>query len=69
MVQQNQQHILPNNMLMGSIESLSDNGIILGYWLAAHLGTSIGDKVNITFTKVIQCIIKINIYNFSPVLF
>ena len=49
--------ILPENMLMGSIETLNDNGIILGYWLAAHLGTSIGDEVNITTSEMRSSII------------
>lgn len=49
--------ILPSNMLMGSIESLDDNEIILGYWLAAHLGTAIGDEVNITTPEMRSSII------------
>ena len=49
--------ILPSNMLMGSIESLDDNEIILGYWLAAHLGTAIGDEVNITTPEIRSSII------------
>ena len=49
--------ILPDNMLMGSLESLNDNEIILGYWLAAHLGTSIGDEVNITTSEMRSSII------------
>ncbi len=49
--------ILPNNMLMGSIESLNENEIILGYWLAAHLGTSVGDEVNITTSEMRSSII------------
>ena len=49
--------ILPNNMLMGSLESLNDNEIILGYWLAAHLGTSVGDEVNITTSEMRPSII------------
>ena len=49
--------ILPNNMLMGSLESLNDNEIILGYWLAAHLGTSVGDEVNITTSEMRSSII------------
>ena len=49
--------ILPDNMLIGSIESLNDNEIILGYWLAAHLGTSIGDVVNITTSQMRSSII------------
>ena len=49
--------ILPNNMLMGSIESLNENEIILGYWLAAHLGASVGDEVNITTSEMRSSII------------
>jgi len=49
--------ILPNNMLTGSIESLNENEIILGYWLAAHLGTSVGDEVNITTSEMRSSII------------
>jgi len=49
--------ILPNNMLMGSIESLNENEIILGYWLAAHLGSSVGDEVNITTSEMRSSII------------
>ena len=49
--------ILPSNMLMGSIESLDNNEIILGYWLAAHLGTAIGDEVNITTPEMRSSII------------
>ena len=49
---ESQVSILPDNMLMGSLESLNDNEIILGYWLAAHLGTSVGDEVNITTSEM-----------------
>ena len=54
---ESQVSILPDNMLMGSLESLNDNEIILGYWLAAHLGTSVGDEVNITTSEMRSSII------------
>ena len=44
-------------MLMGSLEYMNDNEIILGYWLATHLGTSVGDEVNITTSEMRSSII------------
>ena len=49
--------ILPSNMLMGSVESLKNNEIILGYWLAAHLGAAIGDEITITTSEMRSSII------------
>ena len=49
--------IVPDNMLMGSVETLNDNEIVLGYWLAAHLGASIGDEVTITTPEMRPSII------------
>ncbi len=49
--------ILPSNMLMGSVESLKNNEIILGYWLAAHLGAAMGDEITITTSEMRSSII------------
>jgi lipoprotein-releasing system permease protein len=50
--------ILPDYMIYGSIEDLKkDNSIIIGSWLASHLGVFVGDKINITTSDIKSSII------------
>lgn len=50
--------ILPEYMVLGSLSNLKQaNSIVIGTWLAAHLGVGIGDILNITTSDIKTSII------------